>query len=245
MRRTFLLILSVINFFISAFGQTYIPENDTIIVLEDNFAGYHWVTKTIDKVEVGMTLFRYNNYGKNYHVIVTVKNNAESPILFIPDSIRAHVKNRYGEIFKLKAYTAEEYIKKIKRIDNTNAFLIAFAGGINAAAASNTTSYVSGYTNNGTYYSGTVHTYNPAVASAVNAETARSVSEVYESGNITKRNISNSYVEETTIQPGQFYNGSIKIKYQKGEVFTINIPVNDKIFTFNWNVKGIKSIKIN
>ncbi len=225
------------------FAQTFIPEKNDSLIREENFAGYQWIFKKINGIEVGVALEKRKFYGKHYRVLISIINHNFSSILFEPDSIRAELRNKYGEKRDLICYSEKEFTKKMKRRDNLNAILLASLGGFNAGMSAHSTSYVSGYTSNGTYYHGTVQTYNPAVANYYQAQTMEQVANLQAEGQLNREDVKYRYAETSFIKPSGYYHGEINIKYHKGKTLQVTIPFLTADFVYTWDVEKIKTQK--
>ena len=51
------------------------------------------------------------------------------------------------------------------------------------------------------------------------------------------------YLRKTTIHPNEAIIGYINIKQKRGLTMTVNIPINEQVFSFNWDVAKKKREK--
>jgi hypothetical protein len=67
---------------------------------------------------VGMTNTKVKDYGKWYQIGLIIENNSMFSIVFDPDSISSTLVDDWGDTIELEVWSAERYLKKIKRSQN-------------------------------------------------------------------------------------------------------------------------------
>lgn len=217
-------------------AQTFIKvPNDTTIITEYN-DGKLWAYRDINNFVVGLTCYEEkDDYGKYYQVQIFIQNLSKSPITFSPEEVTSSLQ-RKKDTLNLKVYTNDEFQKKIKRSQTLAMTLYGISTGINAGMAGHSTSYSTTYSSNG--YANTTITQHYDANAAFQANTA-SVHQLLTLGQMmdNDRTIKEQgYFKKTTIHPDEAVIGYMNIKRKKGNILTINIPINDFMYSFDWDV---------
>lgn len=208
--------------------------------------GETWPYYNKNGIIVAMTSTRVQDYGKYYKISIVIANNSMFPIDFDPKEITADLFYENGlEINDLKVYSADEYMKKVRRRQNFYTAMMtlgAVGAASNAGYSSSTTktSY-SGYSSNhgsASAYSGTVtsttKTYDGAAAYQAQVIASNMLAS-YQKTLQDERAIKNEgYLRKNTIYPGQTIAGYIHIARKKGSEFIVNIRINGAIYAFLW-----------
>ncbi|MBR6639764.1 MAG: hypothetical protein IKL35_05305 [Muribaculaceae bacterium] len=215
------------------------------IVLESlNSSLYKWyyndklcVYQEQDGIVVGLTnVYAKDDYGKYYQLDISVLNNTGTFITIYPEAVSAYLKN--GETIKeLKVYTHDSYMKMVRKKQNIAMALYGFSAGFNAGMAGYTTSYAY---NSRTGYTYPVTTYNPSVAFAANTQATMQILAMSKMMNDERKMLNVGYIKKNTIRNEEAISGYINIKYEKGESMTINIPIEGRIFKFDWSINNVK-----
>lgn len=239
MRKLLMAFLLGITF--SAEVQNYvIAENDTTVLTEYN-DGRLWAYKQYGDYVVGMTTYLdKDDYGKNYQIVIFIKNLGETSALFDPSLVTSMLTNKYGEREDLKVYTYERYMKKVKNQQAWSMALMGFSAGMNAGMAGYQTTYTTTYGAAGVPYTQAHTTYNYAAASAANMTATTQMMSLSKMMSDDKKTISQGYLKKNTINPDEGILGYMNIKYNKGNVMTVRIPVGDYIYSFDWDVSKKK-----
>lgn len=225
--------------------------------------GEAWPYYNKNGIMIGMTNNQVRDYGKYFQIPIIIANNSMFPIDFEPEKITASLLDVNGQEFELKVFSADEYMKKVRRQQNWAMALNAFAEGMaasNAGYSSSTTNssysgysssygsasaYGSGgyaygsYSGNSSYYGHSTSTttiYNGAAAYQAQIIASNRIA-AYDNALLSERSAKDEgYLKKTTIYPGETISGYIHIQRRKGIVMHINININDAIYTFPWNV---------
>ena len=227
---------------ISVQAQDFLTaENDTTVLTEYN-DGRLWAYRQIGDYVVGMTNYvDKDDYGKNYQILIFIKNFGETSALFDPSLVTSTLENKYGEIEEMKVYTYERYMKKVKTQQAWAMALTGFAAGMNAGTAGYQTTYTTTYGAGRVPYTQVHTTYNYAAASAANMAATPQMMTLSKMMSDDKKTISQGYLKLTTVHPDEGIIGYMNIKYQKGVRMTIDIPIGGKVFSFDWDIaKKIK-----
>ena len=227
---------------ISVQAQDFLTaENDTTVLTEYN-DGRLWAYRQIGDYVVGMTNYvDKDDYGKNYQILIFIKNFGETSALFDPSLVTSTLENKYGEIEEMKVYTYERYMKKVKTQQAWAMALTGFAAGMNAGTAGYQTTYTTTYGAGRVPYTQVHTTYNYAAASAANMAATTQMMTLSKMMSDDKKTISQGYLKLTTVHPDEGIIGYMNIKYQKGVRMTIDIPIGGKVFSFDWDIaKKIK-----
>ena len=211
-------------------------ENDTTVLTEYN-DGRLWAYRQIGNYVVGMTNYvDKDDYGKNYQILIFIKNLSETSFLFDPSLITSTLENKSGETEEMKVYTYERYMKKVKNQQAWAMALTGFAAGMNAGSAGYQTTYTTTYGAGRVPYTQVHTTYNYAAASAANMAATTQMMTLSKMMSDDKKTISQGYLKLTTIHPDEGIIGYMNIKYRKGVRLTINIPIEGNVYSFDWDV---------
>lgn len=220
-------------------AQTFVyPKNDSVLTEYND--GKLWAYLNKNDVVVGLTCFEEkDDYGKYYQLNIFIKNIGESPITFYPDCITPNLLTKSNDSLRLKIYTNEEYQKKVKRSQTWAMVLYGVSTGLNAGMAGYSTSSTT-YSSNGYIYTTITQHYDANAAFQANIA---ATNQMLTLGQMMEndRNISEQgYLKTTTVYPDEAILGYMNIKWKKGTVLTVNIPVGSYIYTFNWAVNKTK-----
>ena len=219
-------------------AQTF-ATSDTTIVTEYR-EGKLWAFRDIDNIIVGLTAYEAkDSYGKYYQINVFVKNATDKSILLNPDEIHAQLVNKRNDTISLEVYTNEEFQKKITRSQNWAMALTAFSSGLNAGMAGYTTSYSTSYAGGIPYMSVTT-TYNPSAAYQANMASTNHIIALGKMMEGDKINKEHGYLKMTTLHSSEGLIGYMNIKFKKGQLLTVNIPLNGQLYSFAWDVRKKK-----
>lgn len=239
MRNLFLVILLCLASTLKA--QTFVKaENDTTVMSEYN-EGRLWVYRQIGNLVVGMTNYEEkDDYGRYYQIAIFVKNLGESSITFDPDKVTSALYTKRGDTISLQVYTYDEYMKKVKDVQALSMALFGFSAGVNAGMAGYQTTYTSTYGAGYMPYTQVHTTYNYAAASAANMAATTQIMTLGKLMADDRNTKSQGYLKITTVHPGEGIIGYMNIKRKRGISMTVNIPVEDKVFSFDWEVNKKK-----
>lgn len=235
MRNLFLVILLCLASTLKA--QTFVKaENDTTVMSEYN-EGRLWAYRQIGNLVVGMTNYEEkDDYGRYYQIAIFVKNLGESSITFDPDKVTSALYTKRGDTISLQVYTYDEYMKKVKDAQALSMALFGFSAGVNAGMAGYQTTYTSTYGAGYMPYTQVHTTYNYAAASAANMAATTQIMTLGKLMADDRNTKSQGYLKITTVHPGEGIIGYMNIKRKRGISMTVNIPVEDKVFSFDWDV---------
>ncbi len=207
--------------------------------------GEAWPYYNKNGIVISMTNKKVHDYGKYFQIPIVIANNSMFPIEFEPNNINAKLIDKKGNEKVLKVYSAEEYMKKVRRQQNWAIALTAIGEGLAAAGAGYSTSttnssyigssYGTGY-NIGSFSSTTI-TYDAAAAYQAQVIASERVAS-YSSSLLSDRAIKEEgYLKRTTIYPGEAISGYINIERKKGTFMTVNINIGGAIYSFPWNIR--------
>lgn len=225
--------------------------------------GETWPYYNKNGIMIGMTNNEVRDYGKYFQIPIIIANNSMHPIDFEPTNITAFLIDKKGNKQTLKVYSAEAYMKKVRRSQNWAMALNGLAEGLAASGAgyssSTTNSSYSGhsssygnasafgsggyaygnYSGNSSYYgrsSSTTTSYNGAAAYQAQVIASNRIA-AYDNALLSERAAKNEgYLKRTTIYPGETITGYINIERKKGTAMTINIDINGANYEFPWNI---------
>lgn len=225
--------------------------------------GEAWPYYNKNGIMIGMTNNEVRDYGKYYQIPIVIANNSMFPVEFNPNKVTAILTNKKGEEKELKVYSAEEYMKKVRRQQNWAMALNAIGEGMSAASAGYSTSTTSSSYNGSSYtsanasaygsggyafgnYSGTSSYYgsSSSTTTSYNAAAAYQAQVIanervasYSNSLLSDRAVKEEgYLKLTTIYPGETISGYINIERKKGVSMVVNVDINGAIYSFPWNI---------
>ena len=223
--------------FVNIQAQTFVKsENDTTVVTEYN-DGRLWAYCRIGDFVVGMTNYEEkDDYGKYYQILIYVNNLGDEPVIFNPEDISSSLLTKHGDSISLEVYTHEQYMKKVKRTQTWAMALTGFSAGLNAGSAGYSTSYTTTYSANGMPYTQISTHYNATAASTANMAAQTQIATLGKMLENDRKAKEQGYLQINTIHPEEAIVGYMNIKWKRGVMMTVNIPVNGKVYSYDWNV---------
>ena len=192
--------------------------------------------------------------GKRIDVIINVNNTSNNTFLLDTSSIEISTPN----IGTLKVFSYDELVAEQKQKAKTAAILTAFAGAVNTMAASysgyqtttgtfNANTY--GAYNTNTYGNYTATTYNSAAAqqaiNEANNRTTANLQNIQRTSSASLKNLKNSILKKTTMEPGMWYGGvarfdAPKLEKDENRFYTLKIKLGDDVHQFELAQQIIK-----
>ena len=231
------LIALLLGITISVNAQEFVAaENDTTVLTEYN-NGRLWAYRQIGDFVVGMTTYvEKSDYGKNYQILIFIKNFSETSVLFDPSLVTSTLTGKQGGTKGMKVFTYEQYMKKVNNQQAWSMALTGFSAGLNAGMAGYQTIRTTTYGTGRMPYTQVHTTYNYAAASAANMAASTQMMTLSKLMSDDKMTISQGYLKLTTVHPDEGIIGYMNIKHKKGVRLTVNIPIQDQVFSFEWDV---------
>lgn len=218
--RIYVLSLLLMLFCTSRAQTLIIDDNDTTIISE-YLDGRLWAYRQTEDFVVGMTNYEAkDDYGKYYQIAIFIKNLSESSITFDPKEVTSSLTTKKGDTLVLQVFTYDEYMKKVKNAQAWSMALLGLSVGLNAG--------LSGYQS--------TYTYNYAAATAVNIAATTQMMTLGKLMADERSTKSQGYLKKNTIHPGEGIVGYINIKRKRGTSMTVNIPIDEHVFSFDWDV---------
>lgn len=235
MRAIYIIILS--SLLTSLKAQTFIKEETDSTVMSEYNDGRIWAYRQIGDFVVGMTNYEAkDDYGKYYQIAIFIKNLGETSITFDPDKVTSSLYTKTGDKRDLQVYTYDEYMKKVKKAQAWSMALLGFSAGLSAGMAGYQTTYTTTYGAGRMPYTQVHTTYNYAAASAANMAATTQMMTLSKLMADDRNTKSQGYLKITTVHPGEGIIGYMNIKRERGSSMTVNIPVDEKAFSFDWDV---------
>lgn len=240
--KTFKLIaLLIVSIFTSSLNAQEIIniENDSTFST-DYRDGAEWAYCSKANFIVGINNQEIkDDYGKFYQINIYIHNCSTEPYTFDPALVRSELYKSNGDTIQLTVYTNESFQKKIKKTQNWAMALTAFSNGLNTGMAGYQTTYTTQRVGNYTYTT-PVTTYNHAAAStaqiASNTQMALMDRQMKEDRAVREE----GYLKKNTIYPNEAIVGFMNIKRKKGKIVKVDIPIDEEVFSFTWDVSKKK-----
>lgn len=221
--------------------------------------GETWRYYDKNGIMIGITNNRVRDYGKYFRIQIVVANNSMFPVDFDSEKIKASLVDPKGNWRMLQVYSADEYMRKVRRQQNWAMALNSLAEGMaasNAGYSSSTTNssyfggssnygsisaygsggYVSGRYSGGSSYFGNsssvTTSYDGAAAYQARIIASNRIA-AYDNALLSERAAKDEgYLKRTTIYPGETITGYIHIERKKGTEIKIELNVNDVWYIF-------------
>ena len=226
--------------------------------------GESWAYYNKNGILVGVTNNEVRDYGKYFQIEVIIDNQSMYPIEFDPEQITASLIDKKGEQWDLRVFTAEEYMRKVRRNQNwsmifkglNEGMAVARAGysssTTNSSYSDHSSSYgdVSVYDREGSVYdidySDRTSSYGHSVSSTVTYDEAAAYqARVIASNRIAAYNESllteraakdEEHLKKSTLYPGEAMSGYINVAYKRGLSMTVNIDIHGAVYVFSWDL---------
>ena len=216
-----------------------IEEEPQFKVLEDE-DGNQWRMYQVDDMVIGVSVKRYQDYGKWFRIDYYVLNEGDKDKFF--DFSSATVKSPDG---RAKLYSYDEFMRKSRRRHFWSSF------GVNVAIY--TTGIILDEALNGDYFRGRADEYSLGrdIAHEVSSAVLSGMSVVgviaadgYFSDDMRRVYSENiGYVRDYTIKPGYAIEGHAFARYSKRGELTVNVPISGRVYSMRWDTTSIETLK--
>jgi hypothetical protein len=191
----------------------------------------------IDGLSVAVKISDKQQYGKYYEAFVTIENGSGNQFDFDPSDITASLSLK-GNVEEGEVYLYKDYIKKVNRRQAWSTAFTAFAevAAATSAGYSSSTTNAYGITSSGRLVSAhaTTTSYNGAAQYAATQNAANNLNQMTGQQYDIKRSISEGYLKLNTIFPNSRIIGFVNITYDSADKIYLNIPVNGKVYHFEF-----------
>jgi hypothetical protein len=169
-------------------------------------------------------------------------NATDQPINVLPDTINVEGFSDRG-LKHIKVWEANEYIKKIKRRQNTALILQAIAGAMDAASSgySTTTTYGSYYGSSsyGSFsgtYSGYSTTYDSSAVAEANARNSAAIASQAQANANNLAYLEAVLLKRNTLMPGNYIAGAVYCEREICKQYRVSIPFRNELFIFSFKL---------
>ena len=191
----------------------------------------------LDGLSVAVRISDKQQYGRYYEAFVTIENGSGNQFDFDPTDITASLSLK-GKVEEGEVYSYNDYIKKVNRRQAWSTAFTAFAevAAASSAGYSSSTTNAYGITSSGRLVSAhaTTTSYNGAATYAATQNAANNLSQMAGQQYEIKRNISEGYLKLNTIFPNSRIIGFVNITFDSADKIYLNIPVNGKVYHFEF-----------
>lgn len=233
----FLCIIQVL-FVTQINAQVVINNHSDNTFMIDFRDGYEWAYSTKGNFKIGVTnKIIKDSYGKFFQISISMQNTGDLPFTFDPELISSELQKLNGDIIELEVFTNEDFQKKMERTHNWAMVLTSISNGINTGLASSQTTYTTRSIGNYATYTVPTTTYNHSAAYATQVASNIQMNIMKEKMEKDVIMREEGYLKKNTIYPNEVILGYFNIKFVKrGEIMKLNIPINNEIFSFSWDV---------
>jgi hypothetical protein len=191
----------------------------------------------IDGFTVAVKVSQKQQYGSYYEAFVTIENGTENQFDFDPSYITASLEHD-GEVKEGEVMIYKDYAKKVNRRQKWTAAFSAFAEAAMATSAGYSSTSTAAYARSSSGRSvGVVAkstTYDGAAQYAATQNAVNNMNQLAQNQYEIRQNISEGYLKLNTIFPHSRLIGFINIKYKPSEHILVNVPVNGKVYHFEF-----------
>lgn len=198
---------------------------------KDGIASWYY---DINGIYVSLNFTKSKQYGKYYQCFIQFYNNTNDPIEINPENISGkYIKG--GDARDIVLMPAEEYLKKIARMQKWGQAMAGFSSGMatyNAGYSTSTTNATA--VGSGGYAMGTstTTTYNPYQKQAIINQENQKLANQAAADKQVKDAIDGSILKRTVVEPGEELIKSFFIDYLSADKLIINLEINDIIYPF-------------
>jgi hypothetical protein len=200
-----------------------------------------------------VALYGVKGTGKELELHILIRNDGNNPrVNIFPEKIKVHELNSEGRQSEVKVYSAEEYLKRLRKAETWSLVLLSVGNAATACQAgysySTTNSSSYGITNgsNGVAVMessnaiSTTTIYNPGKVAEINAinrqqfyQTAQMYSNIYDT---TEKGL----LKTVTLFPKQEVEGLVMVKLNNSspQKIVIEVPVGFEVHKFIFNLLG-------
>jgi len=183
-------------------------------------------------METVVGLLAYKTVQNEIILNIAYKNISQNRINIIPDSITVVGRDDYFSQY-LKVYSAEEYLKILRR---KQSILLATQGlaAINESVNSGRTT-TNIYGNVGSEsVSGTITTYDPAKQSAVSSIKRQELNQTAQAYEYQAKATEQGLIKRNTLFQDQIVEGSVIVKFQNARRYIVNVPAGNDTHVFEF-----------
>jgi hypothetical protein len=170
-------------------------------------------------VYTSVALYVLKTEQKELLIHILYQNDSDVPINVIPDRINIKYANRDEDFDYMHVYTAERYIKKLRRGQFWQKFAIALNALSQSLNGGTSTTY-------GTVGGQPVYTktYDPAKQALVNQKNQDDLRRVAIQNDRLNKAVDRGLIKRNTLSPGYYIEGNVMVKYKSVDKFTISVP---------------------
>lgn len=217
--------------------------------------GLKWWYYIKNGVALYVSASRVKDYGRYIQLNIYLENNSPLTFDFDPAQTMANFfierNNRQTYSCDVKALSATEYLKQVKRSQNWNEAISGIAMGISAAAAGYSSATINSsanarasYNGNTAYASGysttRISTYNNAAAFQASMIAGEHLDRQTDANRQAREIRNEGYIKINTMYPGDRVVGYLNIpKDAFGHMLRITIPVNTIEHEFFWVISEL------
>lgn len=191
--------------------------------------------------EEGVAVAIYG-YTTSKHLVLQVYygNHTRRRIDVFPEAISVQGL-RQESTADLKVWEANEYIRRVRRQQNTALFFQALSGAIDASQAgysSSTThgTFGSNYGQYGGTYSAYTTTYDHARVAEANARNRAIVQSQANSNQQNIQYLNATLLKRTTLMPQHYTTGAVYVERAIHSSYRVSVPVENRTFVFRFNL---------
>jgi len=219
---------------LSTTDKDIVPFSNRQTIFQD---GQRLQFYSLDGITVSVKLSTKRLYGSYYEAFITIENGTNPQFDFDPAGITASLENG-GAVQDGEVLTYDDYMKKVKRrqgLMTALTGLVETANVVNSSYSSSTTT-VKAKTSSGKTATLKAKTtsYDGAAASATAQQAGEDMNQLAGQQAAAKQTISEGYLKANTIFPNSQIVGFVNIKHQDADHIYLNIPVNGKVYHFEF-----------
>ena len=210
--------------------KTWIDDGQKLTLIEtsnNEGSGFRYFVED-EGVEVGCYPYVTRQFGKYFRVEISVVNNTNNRVEFIPANIKVNVNGDGIKKEKYKALSFDEYKKKVNNKIGWTTGIAAVLNGVSEGVAATTHSTSQSTNWDAGYYqitTTTTQSYSPALANMQRQLNQQNMNEMQEGFNEEVQLINQGYLKANTLFPNSVLEGYILIPFHR-KVTDIDLIVN-------------------
>jgi hypothetical protein len=213
----------------------YNSKNSTIIhdqpqnsdMKKEYSHGTLWLYYHANGLIVYTSNIQVKNYGKYFQIPIIIVNHSFETVDVDPKALSATVTKKNGNEESMYVLTADEYEAKIRHKRTWNS-IAAGLSSLNSAMNGNEASYTQNSNGSSSY----TRTYNAQTQAAMLNQYAANDAAILND----MINADASYLQRTTLKPGERISGYINIEKESGTSMKVNFNIAGIVYSFPWNI---------
>lgn len=176
--------------------------------------------------------------GKEIDLYVTYVNNSGSDININPGLIFMSALSDKGKRMRLRVYTADEYLSKVRRQQKWEAFGQALQGLGETIDAGQSTAITTGSVG-GIPIDATTTVNDPSKEAAARRAVENEMEQLLTKQSLVYEPTKSGLVKKNTLSPGYMISGIVKVQFEKAQKYYLTIPAGNDFHTIEFTPNSL------